>query len=103
MSSHKPNDLPPEPFPWMSTNRPSGPYRMTLRTPLSEALLGSFLLVMALVFFLTAIDSDSTGVVVVGLGSFVIAGGTGIFMLIVAIARARWFRAFERAHGRRPF
>ncbi|KQM16795.1 hypothetical protein ASF83_13600 [Plantibacter sp. Leaf171] len=76
---------------------------MTLRTPLSEALLGSFLLVMALCFFLTAIGGDSTGVVVVGLGIFVIAGGGGVFMLIVAIARARWFRAFERAHGRRPF
>ena len=103
MSSHKPNDLPPEPFPWMSTNRPSGPYRMTLRTPLSEALLGSFLLVMALVFLLTAIASDSTGVLLVGLGIFVIASGAGVFMLIVAISRARWFRAFERAHGRRPF
>ena len=103
MSSHTPNDLPPEPFPWLSTNRPSGPYRMTLRTPLSEALLGSFLLVMALLFFVTAIGSDSTGVVVVGLGISIIACGTGVFMLVVAIARARWFRAFERAHGRRPF
>jgi DNA invertase Pin-like site-specific DNA recombinase len=57
---------------------------MTLRTPLSEALLGSFLLVMALYFLLTAIDGDSTGVVVVGLGIFVIAGGAGVLLATLA-------------------
>jgi hypothetical protein len=43
-------EVPPEPFPWLSTNKPTGPQRMTLRSPVSEAALGILLVVAGAVF-----------------------------------------------------
>ncbi|MFB2556417.1 hypothetical protein [Herbiconiux liangxiaofengii] len=103
MSAPDRNPVPPEPFPWMSTNPPSGRYRMTLKRPLSEALLGAFLVIVGVAFGVSAVGKDSVGAVVVGVGALVLVGGAGVVLLVIASARARWFRAFERAHGRPPF
>lgn len=99
----RPDRLPPEPFAWMSTNPSSGRFRMTLKKPLSEALLGVLLLVVGILFGVSAIGKESAGAAVVGVGLLILAGGAGVMLLVIAGARARWFRAFERMHGRPPF
>lgn len=96
-------DVPPEPFPWLSTNKPTGPQRMTLKSPASEAALGLLLVVAGAVFVALLLQDPSGAAVVTAVVLFLIFGGLGSFLLIVAALRQRWANAFERVHGYRPY
>ncbi|MDO9398320.1 MAG: hypothetical protein Q7T71_17375 [Herbiconiux sp.] len=87
----------------MSTNRTTGPIRMTLRTPLSAGLLGGFLLLAGVVFAAVLFATGSGGAVGLAALLLVIFGGLGVLLLVIAAARARWARAYRRVHGHSPF
>ena len=98
MSDSHDNEL-REPFPWMSKNRPTGPYRFTLRHPASEAVFGSFLVFMGVFVLLASMpDGIVAGVIVV-----TTFGGMGVFLLVMAVARGRWLRNYRKIHGYSPF
>lgn len=72
---------------------------MTVRHPLTEAILGLFLLGFGVVFFAATVQ----GAVGLGVLLFVIFGGLGVLLLVMAGARWRWLRAYRRLHGHSPF
>ena len=95
--------LPKEPIAWMTGKKPVGPYRMTLSTPRSEALMGAFLLGVAVLFAAQLLSAPSVPAVIVAALLVVVIGGPGAVLIVMAIARGRWARAYERLHGYRPF
>jgi len=94
---------PAEPFAWMTNKKPVGPYRMTLTTPLSEALLGAFLIGSTVLFAVVLLGDPSVPSILVAVLLIAIFGGLGAVLIVMAIARGRWVRAYERFHGHRPF
>jgi uncharacterized membrane protein YidH (DUF202 family) len=72
---------------------------MTVRHPLTEAILGLFLLGSGVVFFVATVhDALAVGVLL-----FIIFGGFGVLLLVMAAARWRWLRAYWQLHGHSPF
>jgi len=94
--------VPAEPFPWMSKTKPTGPYRFTLRSPASEAVMGIFLTVVGFAFVALLLRDPSTPAIAVAVLLFVLTVGPGVVLLIMAVARARWIRAYKRVHGHVP-
>lgn len=92
-----------EPFPWMSSNRMEGRYKFTLKSPTSEAVFGTFLLIAGIVFAAVLFGRGEGGAVVLGVFLLIVLAGLGILLLIMAAARGRWVRAYQRAHGRKPY
>ena len=101
---HEPREL-SEPFPWMSAEKKTGPYRnIAVRTPRQEAFWGVFLLIAAVVSvgLLVGSGDRSLGAVLLGVLLVVIFGGLGVTFLVIARARARWVRAYRDRHGLSP-
>lgn len=94
---------PAEPFPWMSTRKPTGPIRLELRTPKQEAFWGVFFVAAGVTFLVATIGRGDVGAIVVGVLCFVMFGGVGVTLLVMARARARWARAVRERRGWSPF
>lgn len=105
--SHTPEEPsapePAEPFPWMSNPKQTGPHRIPLRTPTQEAVWGVFFLLAGISFLVATIGRGEVGAIVVGVLCFVMFGGVGVTLLVMARARARWARAHRERHGWSPF
>jgi len=93
----------PEPFPWMSTNKPTGPYRFTLKTPASEAVFGTFLLLVGVAFAAQALQDTAWQAGVLAALFLLVFAGLGGLLIVMAVRRHRWAKAYERVHGYRPF
>lgn len=87
----------------MSTTKSTGVFRVALRTPVGEAVLGVFLLVAGVVFTLYLFTRGTGGATVLGVLLFVVFAGFGVILLVMAWARARWARAYRQVHGHPPF
>ena len=86
----------PEPFAWMSNrykHRP-GPYKIDLSTPRSEAIFGIFLIACAAFFVWLTLQDGSPEALALGIGSGLVFGGLGSFLIVMAIIRHRWFKAY---------
>jgi hypothetical protein len=95
---------PAEPFPWLSSEKKQGPFRSTpIRTPRSEAILGTFILGVAVAIVVILFRRGSAGEILLGVSMFCVMGGPAIFLLVAAFARARWARAIRRRRGYSPF
>ncbi|MDF2444498.1 MAG: hypothetical protein JWR01_2701 [Subtercola sp.] len=103
MSGTPAGAVPPEPFAWLSRDKPAGRYKISLVTPRSEAVLGGFLLLAGIVFAVFLFSRGAGGAVALGVLLFVIFGGFGIVLLVMASARSRWARAYRQVHGHPPF
>lgn len=88
---------PREPFPWMSKDRSPGPYRFTLRHPVSEAVFGTFLLAAAGVMVASGLP------LAVAYVAPTIFGALGVLLLVMAVARGIWLRKYRKLHGYSPF
>ncbi|MET4783420.1 hypothetical protein [Glaciihabitans sp. UYNi722] len=85
----------------MSKTRPRGRYKITLRSPASEAVFGSFLLIAGMLF-LGMILATPDAPLAVGLLLFVMFGGLGAPLIVMAVARHRWIRAYHKVAGHSP-
>ncbi len=92
-----------EPFAWMSAGTMEGRYKFTLKSPTSEAITGALLLVAGILCAVILFGRGAGGAVALGFLLLVVFGGLGIFLLIMAAARARWVRAYRALHGRKPY
>ena len=91
-----------EPFPWMSRTSPAGRYKFTLRSPESEAITGSFMALVGIVFLVFLLADPSAPRIALGVLLFGVFAGLGALLLVMAVARARWIRAYRRMHGHVP-
>ncbi|MFG6401563.1 hypothetical protein [Microbacterium sp. P04] len=76
---------------------------MTVKTPLAEAALGLFILIAAVGVLAIAVQRGSAEAMATGILMCVLFGGTAAWIFVIAIARARWARAYKRVHGYSPF
>lgn len=111
-SGHRPGDGPggadpggvlPEPFPWISKNDPVGRFKVTLKSPASEAVTGTLLLLAGIVFALMLFARAAVGTTVLGVLLLAVFGGLGVLLLVMASARVKWVRSYRQAYGRPPF
>jgi len=92
-----------EPFPWMSKGAMEGRYKFTLKSPTSEAITGTLLLLAGILCSVILFGRGAGGAVALAVLLLVVFGGLGIFLLVMAAARARWVRAYRALHGRKPY
>jgi len=92
-----------EPFAWMSKGEMQGRYKFTLKSPTSEAITGTLLLLAGILFSVLLFTRGAGGAVALAVLLLVVFGGLGIFLLIMAAARARWVRAYRALHGHKPY
>ncbi|WP_136643348.1 MULTISPECIES: hypothetical protein [Subtercola] len=94
--------VPPEPFAWMSKNDPAGRFKITLKSPASEAVTGT-LLIVAGILFAALLLADASGVTIaLAVGLFIIFAGFGVLLLVMAVARRRWMKAYAHGNGHPP-
>jgi len=95
--------VPPEPFAWMSTKNPTGPYRFRLATPTSEAVFGIFLVVAGVLLVVSLWSDSSAPAIALAVLVFLIFVGFGVLLLIMAVYRHRWAKAYTEVHGHPPY
>ena len=94
-------DLPRGPFPWLSDERQSGPYRWPVVNPWGLGSLGVVMLGAAVLFVLTGIGSGDQDGLITGIVIGILPACGGVVAIVMAIIRWRWFRAVRR-RGSRP-